>query len=60
MQDDGDIGMVVVDHAHRLALVPLICAFGDSGRRVFRTDEGRSSVCLITTTIGTMVKGQTD
>lgn len=59
MQDDGDIGTVVIDHAHRLALVPFLCAFEECARRLFGTDEGRSSVCL-TTTIGTTVKDQTD
>jgi hypothetical protein len=43
MQDDGDIGMVVADHAHRLALVPLLCAFGECARRVFRRIKPRHS-----------------
>jgi hypothetical protein len=61
VQDDGDIGEVVVDHAHRLALVPLLCAFGGCvGRLLERMKTDPQHACLTTTTIGTMAKGQTD
>ena len=41
MQDDGDVGAVVVNYAHRFALVPLLFVVGPGLGRVGRVLEER-------------------